>query len=142
MRKVLIITGHGSYASGMKSALELIAGQNNDVYFVDFEAADSDITLRSKFDSLLNNIKNSQILFICDLPGGTPFKVSGELAYNNDNLEVVAGCNLGSILESIFEKDSMSITELAKQIVKKSINSTIRFKSFETQNSQTVEEGI
>ena len=36
MKNFIIITGHGEYASGIKSNLNFIAGEQKDVYAVDF----------------------------------------------------------------------------------------------------------
>lgn len=33
----LIITGHGHFATGMQSALRVIAGDQNDICYIDFE---------------------------------------------------------------------------------------------------------
>ena len=128
MEKIIVISGHGNYASGIKSAIELIAGHREDVYPFDFTVNETDLTLKEKIESFLNLNVNSQVLFICDLLGGTTFKISAELANYNDDMEVIVGCNVGSIIEGLFLKDELSINELADYIVDASKQTTIKFK--------------
>ena len=128
MEKIIVVSGHGSYASGIKSAIELIAGHREDVYPFDFTVNETDLTLKEKIESFLNLKVNSQVLFICDLLGGTTFKISAEIANYNDNMEVIVGCNVGSIIEGLFQKDMLSISELADYIVDASKKTTVKFK--------------
>lgn len=51
----LIVTGHGHFASGLTSSLELIAGDLQNYRAVDFEASDSVDDLRKKLERLLMN---------------------------------------------------------------------------------------
>lgn len=145
MRKIIILTGHGDYATGLKSSVDLIAGCNNDLYAVDFTEDDTDITLKDKILNVLNENANSEILFVCDIAGGTPFKIAAEIANNNNNIEVVAGCNISSLLEILFQKDILTISEIAELIISKSKSSIIKFKKVSAGqiiNVQETEEGI
>ncbi len=132
MRKIIILCGHGNYATGMQSTLELLAGKNQDLFFVNFTADDTDITLKEKLASLVENNKGSEILFVCDIIGGTPFKIAAEISNSSESMELVVGCNIGGILEMIFMKDGLSLRELADNMVEQSKNSTIRFKKIDT----------
>lgn len=127
MKGIMIVTGHGQYATSIKSSLEVLAGDNDEVKFIDFTEDDNDVTLKKKMQKVLDEYNDYQILFICDILGGTPFKTAVELSISMDNIEVVAGCNIGSIIEATFQKDIMEIGELADFIVTTSINSTMRF---------------
>ncbi|SKA78531.1 PTS system, N-acetylgalactosamine-specific IIA component [Caloramator quimbayensis] len=145
MRKIIILTGHGNFATGLKSSVNLIAGLNNDLYAVDFTVEDSDITLKDKIKKILDENSNLQVLFVCDIAGGTPFKVAAEISNYNDNFEVTAGCNISSLLEVHFQKDMLTISELAEHIVNISKNSVMKFKKVSNGQTLTVketEEGI
>ena len=130
MRSIIIVSGHGNYATGMKSAFELLAGPNENFNFIDFTAEDSDETLRKKFSEEINKNMNAPILFFCDIIGGTPFKTAALIANDKDNMEVVAGGNLVSLIEASFQNDIMPIRELAEAVVNSSINSTIFYFPF------------
>ncbi|MGH4122146.1 MAG: PTS sugar transporter subunit IIA [Clostridium sp.] len=141
---IIIISGHGEYATGMKSAFELLAGANENFYFIDFTVEDTDETLRGKFNNIINKNMNTSILFFCDIMGGTPFKTAALIANEKENMEVIAGCNLVSLIEAKFQDDTTSIKELAEVIVNSSINSTCIFKKVKTTGVKYIktEDGI
>ncbi len=127
MKNILVISGHGGYATAIKESLEMLAGNNQAVKSIDFTVDDSDVTLKKKMFQVIKENAEYGMLFICDLLGGTPFKSAVELSIGNDNIEVVAGCNVGSILEISLRLDSMAVGDLADDIVDTSNRSTIRF---------------
>lgn len=127
MNKIIILSGHGHYATGLQSSIELLAGKNEDMFFIDFTVEDTDVTLKEKMLKVLEENKESEVLFVCDILGGTPFKTAAEIANSDDKMEVVAGCNVGSIIESIFQRDTMTIGDLAQSIVDTSKQSTMKF---------------
>jgi PTS system N-acetylgalactosamine-specific IIA component len=61
-------------------------------------------------------------------------------------MELVAGCNVGGILETVFQKDTISLGELADKMIEASKASTMRFKKIDVNALPTVnvseEEGI
>lgn len=145
MKKNIILIGHGNYATGMKSSIDLIAGINSHLFAIDFTENDSELTLKEKIYHVIDEIIDQQILFVCDIAGGTPFKVAASIANFNENMELVAGCNLSSLLEAIFQNDTLSLDELAKLIVNATKNSAIQFNKIEisqVKSIQEVEDGI
>jgi N-acetylgalactosamine PTS system EIIA component len=139
MQAIIIVSGHGKYATGIKSSFELLAGINESINFIDFTVEDSDETLKEKFNKIINKNMNTSVLFFCDILGGTPFKTAALIANNKDNMEVIAGCNLGSLIEASFQIDNMSIKELAEATVNSSINSTCLFKKVKTTEIKHIE---
>ncbi|MFC4618768.1 PTS sugar transporter subunit IIA [Camelliibacillus cellulosilyticus] len=141
--KKIIVTGHGHYATGLQSAVELFAGKNDDVFYVDFVQEDSDETLKGKLERMIETHQDSEILIFCDLIGGTPYKVAAELAFHDDRLEVVAGCNVGALLDAIFTKEQQGIASLAEHVVEVSKQATGAFvKKLETPTEDLPEDGI
>ena len=120
MKQIIIITGHNNFASGILSSLTMIAGSKDNVYAVDFLSSDNDNTLEDKFNKIISDNKDSEILFVCDLMGGTPFKVASKLAFTNDSYEVVTGINLGGLIDTSMKLDKFSIKEL-KTYIKKNL---------------------
>ncbi len=51
----LIISGHGNFASGLRTSLKLIAGEASNIEYVDFIETDSTESLMDKY---LNSLKN------------------------------------------------------------------------------------
>lgn len=94
-----IVTGHGSFATGFEGAIKLLAGKQLNIKFIDFKEEMSEADLREKF---LKAMDEEPTLFFTDLTGGTPYKEAAKIAYKSNNVLVVSGCNLASLLETTF----------------------------------------
>ena len=142
MKQIIIITGHNTFASGILSSLTMIAGDKDNVFAVDFLSNDNDNTLEDKFNKIISDNKDSDILFTCDLMGGTPFKVASKLAFTNDNYEVVTGINLGGLIDTSMKLDKMSIKELKTSCKDASIKSVIPLEKIIEKDKEEPSEGI
>lgn len=139
MKQIIIITGHNNFASGILSSLTMIAGAKDNVFAVDFLSDDNDLSLEGKFNKIISDNKDSEILFICDLMGGTPFKVTSKLAFTNNNYEVVTGINLGGLIDTSMKLDKMSIGELKTSCKDASIKSVIPLEKVITKEESSSE---
>lgn len=103
----IIISGHGNFATGLRSSLNLIAGNPTNIEYVDFVESDTIETLKEKYMNAIKNLSNcNNILALADLTGGSPFKTLVELKAEVETpLEVVGGTNLPMILEISMAKD-------------------------------------
>jgi PTS system N-acetylgalactosamine-specific IIA component len=108
-----IITGHGNFATGLAGAVELLAGNQSNYVFIDFSKEMSEEELGEKLESLVG--KQTTLIFT-DLIGGTPFKEATKIAFSKDNVRVVTGCNLASLLETIF-RDYKTVDNYADDLV-------------------------
>lgn len=131
----LVITGHGHYASGVKSALELIIGPKDNVLAFDFLKEESEEQFSLKFKDL---DKNNNYLFACDLMGGTPYKVVSRLDLNK---EVLIGTNLGGMLDTVLKIDKLSLSELADNLKQASLKSVVNIKDLKVVEKE-VTDGI
>lgn len=138
MKQIIIITGHNHFASGILSSLTMIAGTKDNVYAVDFLSDDNDLSLEGKFNKIIDENKDKEILFTCDLMGGTPFKVASKLAFTN-NYEVVTGINLGGLIDTSMKLDKMSIGELKRSCKDASIKSVIPLEKVITKEESSSE---
>ena len=139
MKQIIIITGHNNFASGILSSLTMIAGVKDNVYAVDFLSSDNDNTLEDKFNKIISDNKDSEILFVCDLMGGTPFKVASKLAFTNNSYEVVTGINLGGLIDTSMKLDKMSIGKLKTSCKDVSIKSVIPLEKIITKEESSSE---
>ena len=99
----ILITGHGHFATGLGSSLQLITGITENVALVDFEADHSTDTLKANLHKAMDSLKECDgILVLSDLAGGSPFNnASMCMAERPDQrIEVVAGTNLPMIIEA------------------------------------------
>ena len=101
----IIITGHGQFASGIHSALNLIAGDAKDVHAVDFREGDTPETLGEKLAKILKIYENDGVVIFTDIIGGAPFRQAALLASSRDNIDVVYGTTLHMLVEATLEKD-------------------------------------
>ncbi|WP_412989180.1 PTS sugar transporter [Pediococcus siamensis] len=124
MKITTVITGHGNYASGIKSSLLLLSSLPANYCFVDFV---EDMTPDQLAKKLLSVVKaNSECVFFTDLLGGTPYKEAAKLSVNNDKYEVVTGCNLGSLLETTYNS-YQNVSDYANDLVNTSKQGTQLF---------------
>lgn len=98
-----ILTGHGSFATGLGGALEMIAGQQENFETVCFLEEKSLETFSEDMrDAMLSlRQKCSGVIVFSDLLGGTPFRTAMIEAQAFEDVEVIAGVNLPILLESM-----------------------------------------
>ena len=119
--------------------MTMIAGAKDNIFAVDFLSDDNDESIESKFNKIISDNKDSEILFVCDLMGGTPFKVTSKLAFTNNNYEVVTGINLGGLIDTSMKLDKMSIGELKTSCKDASIKSVIPLEKVITKEESSSE---
>ncbi|MBQ7891346.1 MAG: PTS sugar transporter subunit IIA [Erysipelotrichaceae bacterium] len=96
----IIISGHGHYASGVYSSMELILGEQKDVAIVDFPQTDTKTELENNIHNAIKQFENEEhILICCDLLSGSPFNVSIMEAMKDNRIKVLYGVNIGMLLE-------------------------------------------
>ena len=104
----IIITGHGNFARGLVSNLELIAGPTKDLVYVDFVQEDGINELEQKMESAFKTLSHCHsLLILTDLAGGSPFKIAVEKGWPKGNVEVIAGTNIPMVLDAIFSRNQI-----------------------------------
>ena len=142
----LLVTGHGHFATGLNSSLELIAGAQPNVALVDFEADHSIEVLKDNLTKAFDSLKEYDgVLVLSDLPGGSPFKTAVELKFERPDqaIEVIAGTNLplliaSSTMTAVFE----SPLDLAEAMMPEGKDSIIRFELAARVEEDSDEDGI
>ena len=100
-----ILTGHGDFSLGVKSAVDMVAGDQPAFKAVPFEgsqAATYGEDLRAAITEMREECEG--VLVFCDLLGGTPFNQSMLISQDVDNVEVVAGTNLPMLIELVMTR--------------------------------------
>ncbi|MGL5955034.1 MAG: hypothetical protein ACRC0X_00285 [Brevinema sp.] len=114
----IVVTGHGNFATGMKSMLELVIGENENIFFVDFTTDLSSQDLMKIFQDIYTTV-NGNLIFLCDIAGGTPFNQAAILMYEHHrNYAVLGGVNIPCILEAIDQRDNILETQELLQLIK------------------------
>jgi PTS system N-acetylgalactosamine-specific IIA component len=125
----IIVTGHGSFATGMTSALKLIVGDLEDYESIDFASLDGVSDLERNLAGALDRLSGCDgVLVFCDLVGGSPFKTAVSLSVQRSDVRVVAGTNLGTLIETYMTRSAAKdVDELASQAVSTAKNQVVEF---------------
>lgn len=112
----IIVTGHGRFAEGITSSINLIAGPQENYAAVNFEHEVDE--LESDLNAAIQSLKDcSGIIIFTDLAGGSPYKTAAMIAANYENVEIIAGTNLPMLAEIVmsrsFMDDVKSMAEMA-----------------------------
>ncbi len=107
----IFIASHAHFASGMKSAIELLAGEKDNIVCFDAYVNENDIDKAiNQFLAATN--KNDQIVMISDLYGGSVNQMMCKYTLIL-NVTLISGANLALLLE-LSVRDSITSEELAK----------------------------
>lgn len=95
----LIVTGHGHFATGLTSSIDLIAGPQENYVAVDFDGEGTD-KLEADLKAAVEKLSNCNgIIVFSDLAGGSPFKTAVLVTSECKNVKVLAGTNLPMLCE-------------------------------------------
>ena len=114
----IIVMGHGHFASGITSLLELIMGSQPDYEALDFPAESDKEDLKKRLNTVLERLeRNEQIIILADLFSGTPFNVAMEIVTEKPNLKLYYGLNLGMLMELISRRMFQGDAELSEGLI-------------------------
>ncbi|HCK87750.1 MAG TPA: PTS fructose transporter subunit IIA [Erysipelotrichaceae bacterium] len=127
----MIIMGHGGFASGLESAVRILAGIPEKFIAVDYRQEDSADDLEVNLKKAVRTLGNEGgILVLCDLAEDTPYKTAVSLKKkwkDEYDIEVVGGASLGMLVSinlargyvsSVSDLADLAVDEGRKQIVK------------------------
>jgi mannose PTS system EIIA component len=117
MPNLVVVLTHGHLAHGLLDSAAMICGQVDQARPVAFEPGMSPEDLERIVEALLADAGDQRVLFLADLPGGTPARVAATLAAHG-RAEVVTGVNLPMLIEVLLaakHRDVLALTELAVQ---------------------------
>ncbi|MEG6573264.1 MAG: PTS fructose transporter subunit IIA [Caldibacillus debilis] len=113
-----LICGHGFFAEGVYSSVQLISGKQSNIQIVNFLEGDSLERLKEKILTAISKLETENgIVCFTDLPGGTPFNVCSSLAASDANILVIGGINVPMLLSSLFIREK-NLKEFADIVIK------------------------
>lgn len=115
MSKVIIV-GHGGYGTAIGNCLRMLLGETPGMYYVDFNEEDNLEALKNKLNSVLKECHEEEVLFACDLAGGSPFRECAMLCTQNPGFITVAGLNIAAYAEMVYGLEQ-PVKELAKNAI-------------------------
>lgn len=112
----VILSGHGTFASGVAEAIRLIVGEQEQFRFVDFKEGMTTEQLEVQIRQDMAEIDiNDGIVFLTDLLGGSPFRVASLIAQERNDVEVITGTNLQMAAEMLLERGELNLVEFRQQ---------------------------
>ena len=118
----MIVVGHGSWALGMTSAVNLIVGDIAHYIPLEFLAEEPLEALPEKLNDALDTLlrETDGVLIFADLIGGTPYKTAFTIASERTNVAVLGGTNLGMVIEAHFARTAVGdLPGLARDLEEK-----------------------
>ena len=114
----LVVTGHGHFADGILTALQIPSCDNDYLRYIYFEEWMPREQPAEKYNSAFDEFKSCDgVVVLSDLPGGSPFKTAVECKYARpeQKIEVIAGTNLPMIVTAVtmldMEDDPRSLAD-------------------------------
>lgn len=111
----IVVSGHINFASGIQSAVNAIAGEQAQMAFVDFVESMSTDDLEGALRAAAKDVDSGKgVLFLTDIPGGSPSNRASAIMMDTANVEVIGGANLPMIANAAFERDDVELSELVE----------------------------
>lgn len=105
MKKILIGT-HGAFASGIKSSIQILFGQSEQIEVIDAYLDDSRI--EDRIDAYFAKVDSSdQVIMMSDLVGGSVNQIMFRYL-GRENTMLISGINLALVLEIAADRSEMS----------------------------------
>ncbi|WP_273888900.1 PTS sugar transporter subunit IIA [Rubrobacter naiadicus] len=108
----LVVVAHGDLAASLLESAALIAGEPERAAAVGFGMEEGPDALREKVLAEVERL-GGEVLFLVDLPGGTPSNVCARIALER-NLRVVSGVNLPMLVELLLVEEGETLDGAAK----------------------------
>lgn len=106
----MILASHGTLASGMKSAVEMIIGTADFIECYDLD----EYKMPSTIFEIIKNVEDK--IIITDIFGGS---VNNSLLRLAEKNLLITGMNLGLVLELCFHRNDADLKENVKKIITK-----------------------
>lgn len=118
----LVIVGHGGYGTAIKNTLAMLLGDTEGVLYLDFGPKDDINTLAQKLKDAAEG-DGGEVLFACDLAGGSPFRQSAMLCLERPGTMAVAGLNVAAYAEMVnnLELPAEELLELGIEVTRSTI---------------------
>ena len=116
----IILASHGDFAAGILQSATMIFGEQEKVQAVTLNPSEGPADLKAKLEAAIASFgEDSDVLFLADLWGGTPFNQANSLfEAHKDRWAIVSGLNLPMLIETFALRLSLdSAHEIAAQVI-------------------------
>jgi mannose/fructose-specific phosphotransferase system component IIA len=115
MRKFLIAT-HGAFAKGIKSSLDIIIGETDNVFLIQ-AYLDENIIVEDELAAVLTNITGAdELIIFTDLLGGSVNNIMLREALK-ENVHIVSGFNLPLVIDIMMGDADTPVIEVIESAI-------------------------
>ena len=131
--KYVILVSHGKFANGLNDALSLLAGNREDILSVGLENGKSVDEFTALFTEKIKDIStDDEVILLGDIIGGSPLTNATNVLVNKGIKTVIlGGMNLPLALTTVLIKDTVSLDEIADQVLEQARMAMQEFKIVE-----------
>lgn len=132
MRYVILVS-HGKFANGLNDALSMLAGNREDILSVGLENGKSVDEFVALFTEKVKDIStDDEVILLGDIIGGSPLTNATNVLVNKGIRTVIlGGMNLPLALTTVLMKDTVSLDEIADQVLEQARMAMQEFKIVE-----------
>ena len=132
MRYVILVS-HGKFANGLNDALSMLAGNREDILSVGLENGKSVDEFVALFTEKIKDIStDDEVILLGDIIGGSPLTNATNVLVNKGIKTVIlGGMNLPLALTTVLMKDTVSLDEIADQVLEQARMAMQEFKIVE-----------
>ncbi|WP_151409472.1 PTS sugar transporter subunit IIA [Anaerococcus sp. Marseille-P9784] len=138
--KGIILTSHGTYASGLYQTVKMIAGDFPNIKIVEFHEGDNLENFDQKLIEAYNDLTYKDIVVITDLAGGTPFNRSVMSLADKGNVAFLSGANFAMVYQAL-SSEIEDLSEFVADVLEKGKSSITKF-DMEEDDEESLEDGI
>ena len=104
----VIVTAHGSLATGLESALKLVNGEMKNVKYCNFLETYTSEDIKEKIKKAIQELEDYEGIFILtDIMGGTPSNQA--VLQNEKNIKVLGGVNFSMLYAAANAEGNMEV---------------------------------
>lgn len=131
--KYVILVSHGKFANGLNDALSMLAGNREDILSVGLENGKSIDEFTALFTEKVKDIStDDEVILLGDIIGGSPLTNATNVLVNKGIKTVIlGGMNLPLALTTVLMKDTVSLDEIADQVLEQARMAMQEFKIVE-----------
>lgn len=113
----IVVATHGELASGIESALTLLAGKPSNFETVELHPGKSPDSFGDELRKAVSNVDDGDgALILLDIFGGTPSNISCQLLCN-ESICAITGVNLPMVIEAVFGRnEETNLEALVKRV--------------------------
>jgi len=90
----LVLTSHGRFCEELKKSVELIFGEQPEIYTLPLLPEEGEADYVKKFEAIKAETNGEKLIVLADLMGGTPANQISKYVMNGEDIDLYTGMNM------------------------------------------------